>query len=46
MVGAGLNNSIRRHAGVVLLVTLVLLVVLSILGYTLTSRLAVWRHRN
>lgn len=37
----------RRHArGVVLLVTLVLLVVLSILGYTLGSRVASQRHRN
>jgi hypothetical protein len=46
MAGTSLDNSIRRQGGVVLLVTLVLLVVLSILGYMLTSRLVVWRHRN
>lgn len=34
------------RSGVVLLVTLVLLVVLSTLGYTLTSRLAAQRHRD
>ena len=35
-----------NRRGIVLLVTLVLLVVLSILGYTLTSRVAAQRHRN
>ncbi|MFH1717944.1 MAG: type II secretion system protein GspK [Planctomycetota bacterium] len=40
-----LNNSQKQH-GIVLLVTLVLLVVLSTLGYTLTSRVAAQRHRN
>lgn len=36
----------RCRSGVVLLVTLVLLVVLSTLGYTLTARLAAQRHRD
>lgn len=36
----------RTRRGVVLLVTLVLLIVLSTLGYTLTSRVATQRHRN
>ncbi|MHC4703677.1 MAG: hypothetical protein ACYTFQ_24215, partial [Planctomycetota bacterium] len=36
----------RTRSGVVLLVTLVLLVVLSTLGYTLSSRVAAQRHRN
>lgn len=41
------NQSIsRRQPGVVLLVTLMLLVVLATLGYTLTSRVAARRHRN
>jgi len=44
----GLNNfsidSTRR--GIVLLVTLVLLVILSIMGYTLSSRLATQHHRD
>ncbi len=35
-----------RQRGVILLVTLVLLVVLSTLGYTLTARLAAQRHRD
>jgi len=39
------NNS-RNHQGIVLLVTLVLLVVLSTLGYTLSTRVAAQRHRN
>lgn len=42
------NNGFIAGArrGVVLLVTLVLLVVLATLGYTLTSRVAAQRHRN
>ena len=36
----------RGKRGVILLVTLVLLVVLSTLGYTLTARLAAQRHRD
>jgi len=40
------RNSCRGYPGVVLLVTLVLLVVLSALGYTLSSRVAAYRHRN
>jgi len=36
----------RGRPGIVLLVTLVLLVVLSMLGYTLSSRLAARRHRE
>jgi len=39
------NNS-RNRSGVVLLVTLVLLVVLSTLGYTLSTRVLAQRHRN
>jgi hypothetical protein len=39
-------DNCRNRPGIVLLVTLVLLVVLSILGYTLSSRVAAWRHRN
>ena len=48
MVSENLNNDsiYRRRQGIVLLVTLVLLVVLSTLGYTLTSRLAARRHRS
>jgi len=43
----GLNNcGTRNRAGIVLLVTLVLLVVLSILGYTLSSHLSARRHRD
>ncbi len=43
-----LNNRInsRNRPGIVLLVTLVLLVVLSMLGYTLSTRVAAQRHRN
>jgi hypothetical protein len=41
------NADIRRnHSGIVLLVTMVLLVVLSILGYTLTTRIWAQKHRN
>ncbi len=39
------NNS-RNRPGIVLLITLVLLVVLSTLGYTLSTRVAAQRHRN
>jgi len=39
------NNS-RSRPGIVLLVTLVLLVVLSTLGYTLSTRVAAQRHRD
>ena len=38
-------SSHRNRPGIVLLVTLVLLIVLSTLGYTLSSRLAAQRHR-
>ncbi len=46
------NNSLpqgilrRNRSGIVLLVTLVLLVVLSTLGYTLSTRVAAQRHRD
>ncbi len=36
----------RRHRGVVLLITLVILVILSTLGYTLGTRVAARRHRD
>ena len=39
-------NISRTRSGVVLLVTLVLLVVLATLGYTLSDRVASQRHRN
>ncbi len=39
-------NTPRNCPGIVLLVTLVLLVVLSTLGYTLSSRVTAQRHRN
>ena len=39
-------NISRNRPGVILLVTLVLLVVLATLGYTLSSRVAAQRHRN
>ncbi len=44
----GLNNwsDCRNRPGIVLLVTLVLLVILSALGYTLSSRLAAQHHRQ
>ncbi len=43
-----INNRInsRSSSGIVLLVTLVLLVVLSIIGYTLTGRVVSQCHRN
>jgi hypothetical protein len=40
------NMRKRRRSGIVLLVTLVLLVVLATLGYTLSSRVAAQRYRN
>jgi len=40
------GNPADCRSGIVLLVTLVLLVVLSALGYTLSNRLAAHRHRN
>jgi len=40
------RNNTRNRPGIVLLVTLVLLVVLSTLGYTLSTRVAAQRHRN
>lgn len=40
------RNISRSRPGIVLLVTLVLLVVLSTLGYTLSSRVLAQRHRN
>ena len=41
------NADIRRnHSGIVLLVTMVLLVILSILGYTLTTRIWAQKHRD
>lgn len=47
MAEQGLYNCSRRHrAGIVLLVTLVLLVVLSTLVYTLSSRVSAQRHRD
>lgn len=48
MRSKGLNNrsDCRNRPGIVLLVTLVLLVMLSMLGYTLSSRLAAQRHRD
>ena len=39
-------NISRNRQGIILLVTLVLLVVLATLGYTLSSRVAAQRHRN
>jgi hypothetical protein len=36
----------RNRSGVILLITLMLLVVLATLGYTLTSRVSAQRHRN
>jgi len=48
MRNESLNNqsNCRNRPGIVLLVTLVLLVMLSMLGYTLSSRLAAQRHRD
>ena len=40
------NRSIRKCRGIVLMVTLVLLVVLSILGYTLSAHVSATCHRN
>ncbi len=40
------RSNCRNRPGIVLLVTLVLLVMLSALGYTLSSRLAAQRHRQ
>ena len=40
------RSNCRNGQGIVLLVTLVLLVVLSTLGYTLSSRVAAQRHRD
>jgi DNA uptake protein ComE-like DNA-binding protein len=40
------RNISRKRPGIILLVTLVLLVVLATLGYTLSSRVAAQRHRN
>jgi hypothetical protein len=40
------RNNFRNNQGFVLLVTLVLLVVLSMLGYTLSARVAAQRHRQ
>lgn len=40
-----LTNNCRNRRGIVLLMTIVILVVLAIQGYTLTSRVAVQRHR-
>jgi len=40
------NNDKQARPGIVLLVTLVLLVVLATLGYTLSSRLSAQGHRN
>ena len=48
MLNKRLNNvnNRRRRPGIVLLITLVILVVLSTLGYTLSSRVAAQRHRD
>ena len=48
MRNESLNNrsDCQNRPGIVLLVTLVLLVMLSMLGYTLSSRLAAQRHRD
>ncbi|MGD2094401.1 MAG: type II secretion system protein GspK [Phycisphaerales bacterium] len=48
MMNKNLNNPIgfRKRSGIVLLVTLVLLVVLATLGYTLSTRVLAQRHRN
>ncbi len=39
-------DSRRDHPGVILLITLVILVILSTLGYTLSARVAARRHRD
>jgi len=48
MINEGPNNlsNCKSRAGIVLLLTLVLLVVLSSLGYVLSSRIAARRHRG
>ena len=48
MIKENLNNWIcrRNRPGIVLLVTLVLLIMLSTIGYTLSSRVVAQRHRN
>jgi len=48
MANKSLNdgNNCRSRPGIVLLITLVILVVLSTLGYTLSSRVAAQRHRD
>ena len=40
------SGSARKQPGIVLMVTLVLLVILATLGYTLSSRVAAKRHRD
>jgi len=42
----GVDSANRRPCGVVLLVTLVVLSVLAMVGYTLTSRVSAQRHRD
>ena len=46
MRNEGLNDYNDCRSGLVLLVTLVLLIVLSMVGYTLSSRIAARRHRE
>ena len=48
MMNKNVNNpaDFRKRSGIVLLVTLVLLVVLATLGYTLSTRVLAQRHRN
>jgi hypothetical protein len=40
------NSADHNRSGIVLLITLVLLIVIATLGYTLTSRVAAQRHRD
>jgi len=40
------NNDFRSSSGFVLVITLILLVVLTIMGYALSSRVAAYRHRQ
>jgi Tfp pilus assembly protein PilX len=40
-----LKTAYRRHHGIVLLLTLLVLVVLSVIGYTLTAQVSAQRHR-
>ncbi|MCH8215181.1 MAG: hypothetical protein IH892_00275, partial [Planctomycetes bacterium] len=42
----GFQTEPRSERGVVLLITIVLLVVMSLLGYTVTTRVAAQRHRT